>query len=158
MVKFWTPSPSEIFCIANFEAMLTTIGIIYHDTDPKLTFKQIHYGSFHQRLHRHAVLSSKLLILASVPSSTTQSCCDFLSLQFWLCTLLLRISSSSCFIRRVFWKIVWPCDYIFVPNQSFVQTFSLHEGNESGTPCRKIFWFNRKMQPFWAITVNCNVS
>ena len=60
---------------------------------------------------------------------------------------LLGISSNSLLSRRIFWKIDWPGDYMFLPDQSIVQAFNLHESSESGTPCRKLFILTQKVPP-----------
>ena len=59
----------------------------YCQNNPTSTSRQLRYGPFHQHSHSYAVLSTRLLNLASVPCSTTQCYCDFLSLQLRLCTL-----------------------------------------------------------------------
>ena len=100
--------------------------LCYCETGPKRTLRQLHKRPFNQHSHSHALLPTELLNLASVPTSTTEFCCDFLSVQLGLCSSLLGNSSSSLLIRRSFGKIFWPCDYIIITNQSFVQAFSLH--------------------------------
>ena len=82
MKTFWTPSPTDIFGLANCQTMLTTVGTSLLRSRSKTSSSPIP-SAFAHSCH----IGIKLLKLSSVSSSTTQYCCKFLSLQLWLCTL-----------------------------------------------------------------------
>ena len=79
----------------------------YCETDPKRTSRQLRRRPFHQRSHIHSPLLSKKLSLASVPSSTTPYCCDFPSVQLWLCSLFTRHLKYVAVHEKSFLEDCW---------------------------------------------------